>query len=188
MYLSQCISVCLGNRFKILSSEVFNFHSVVKIFDSNSFNYTRPTRCWTTWSLFTFVFKLRFKFYFWTIKIEVSSYSASMKTRLYILGLLFFHVIEKKIIKDLHCVHYLTAEFWTKLVAWPARSTDRNKLTASQRFRRSDSITDFVAVISSQSEDSGKITLGIVKYAYGRSPQLIGVIWFAVSCRGPVAW
>ena len=25
----------------------------------------------------------------------------------------------------------------------------------------------------------------IVKYAYDRSPQLIGVILFAVSCRGP---
>ena len=32
-----------------------------------------------------------------------------------------------------------------------AKSTDRNKLTAKQRFRLSDFITDFVAVISSQS-------------------------------------
>ena len=26
---------------------------------------------------------------------------------------------------------------------------------------------------------------GIVKYAYNRSFQLLGVIWFAVSCREP---
>ena len=30
------------------------------------------------------------------------------------------------------------------------------------------------------------MALGIVKYAYHRSSQLIGVVWFAVSCRGPV--
>ena len=29
------------------------------------------------------------------------------------------------------------------------------------------------------------MALGIVKYAYDRSSQLIGVIWFAVSCCGP---
>ena len=29
------------------------------------------------------------------------------------------------------------------------------------------------------------MALGIVKYAYDRCSQLIGVIWFAVSCRGP---
>ena len=29
------------------------------------------------------------------------------------------------------------------------------------------------------------MALGIVKYAYDRSSQLIGVIWFAVNCRGP---
>ena len=61
------------------------------------------------------------------------------------------------------------------------RTTDRgkltaNKLTANQRFRHSDLITDFDAVISSQSEGSGKMAPGIVKYAYDRSCQLIGVI------------
>ena len=29
------------------------------------------------------------------------------------------------------------------------------------------------------------MALGIVKYAYDRSSQLIGVIWFTVSCHGP---
>ena len=66
------------------------------------------------------------------------------------------------------------------------RSTDRdkliaNKLTASQRFCHSDLITDFVTMILSQSEGLGKMALGIAKYAYDRSTQLIGVIWFAVS-------
>ena len=50
-----------------------------------------------------------------------------------------------------------------------AKSTDRdkltaNKLTANQQFRRSDFVTDFVVVISSLSEGSGKMSLGIVKY------------------------
>ena len=53
-----------------------------------------------------------------------------------------------------------------------ARSTDRHKLTANQRFRHSGLVTR---------EDLGKMALGIVKYAYDRSSQLIGVIWFAVS-------
>ena len=30
------------------------------------------------------------------------------------------------------------------------------------------------------------MALGIVKYVYNRSSQLIGIIWFAVSCRGPL--
>ena len=63
----------------------------------------------------------------------------------------------------------------------PARSTNSNKLTASQQFCHSDLITDFVTVISSQSEGLGKMALGIVKYAYDCSSQLIGIIWFAVS-------
>ena len=29
------------------------------------------------------------------------------------------------------------------------------------------------------------MALGIVKYADDRSSQLFGVVWFAVSCRGP---
>ena len=56
-----------------------------------------------------------------------------------------------------------------------------NKLTARQLFCHSDLITDFVAVIFSQSEGLGKMVLGIVKYAYDCSSQLVGVIWFAVS-------
>ena len=57
-----------------------------------------------------------------------------------------------------------------------ARSTDRdkltaNKLTTNQRFRHSNLVTDFVT-----KEGLGKIALGIVKYAYDRSSQLIGVI------------
>ena len=74
-----------------------------------------------------------------------------------------------------------------------ARITDRDKLTVNQRFCQSD----FVTVISSQSEGLGKMALGKVKYVFDRSSQLIGVIWFAVSlfdvrgqfvvasCRGP---
>ena len=56
-----------------------------------------------------------------------------------------------------------------------------NQLTVSQRFRHSDLITDFVSVISSQSEGLGKMGLGRVKYDYDRSSQLIGIIWFTVS-------
>ena len=67
-----------------------------------------------------------------------------------------------------------------------ARSTDHDKLTAKKRFRHSDLVTDFVTVILSQSEGLGKMALGIVKHAYNRSSQPIGIIWFAVSCRGPV--
>ena len=48
-----------------------------------------------------------------------------------------------------------------------ARSTDREPPVSS--------------LISSKSEGLGKTALGIVKYAYDRSSQLIGVIWFAVS-------
>ena len=62
-----------------------------------------------------------------------------------------------------------------------ARSTDLDKPTAKQRFRHSDLVTDFVTVILLQSEGLGKMALGIVKYAYDCSSQLIGVIWFAVS-------
>ena len=60
-----------------------------------------------------------------------------------------------------------------------AKSTDRdkltankltsNKLTAKRRFRYSGFVTDFVAVISSQSESLGKMALGIVKI-YSGSP------------------
>ena len=69
-----------------------------------------------------------------------------------------------------------------------ARSTDLNKLTLnkltlSRWFCHSDLITNFVTVISSQSEGLGKMAMGIVKYAYDRSSQLIGVIWFAISCH-----
>ena len=44
-----------------------------------------------------------------------------------------------------------------------AKSTDRNKLIASQGFHYSDFVTDFVTVILSQSEGLGKMALGIVK-------------------------
>ena len=61
-----------------------------------------------------------------------------------------------------------------------------NKLIANQRFCYGDLVTDFVAVISSQSEDLGKMALGI-------SSQPIGVVcgqfvrgqFVMVSCRGP---
>ena len=80
-----------------------------------------------------------------------------------------------------------------------AKSTDRgklteNKLTANQRFRHSD----FVILISSQSEGLGKKALGIVKYFWNRPTQPIGVVrgqfvhgqfvhgqFVSVSCRGP---
>ena len=39
-----------------------------------------------------------------------------------------------------------------------------------------DFVTDFVAVISSQSEGLGKMALGIVKIFLGRPSQLIGVV------------
>ena len=64
------------------------------------------------------------------------------------------------------------------------RKVEQGQLTANQRFRHSDLVIDFVTVVLSQSEGLGKMALGIVKYAYDRSSQLIGVIWFAVSCRG----
>ena len=45
-------------------------------------------------------------------------------------------------------------------LAKPSQLT-ANKLTAKQRFRYSDFITDFVTVISSQSESLGKMAVGI---------------------------
>ena len=48
-----------------------------------------------------------------------------------------------------------------------AKSTDRDKLTAKRRFRYSGFVTDFVALISSQSEGLGKMALGIVKIYLG---------------------
>ena len=55
----------------------------------------------------------------------------------------------------------------TDTILQRAKSTDRdkltaNKLTAKQRFRYSGFVTDFIAVISSQSEGLGKMALGIV--------------------------
>ena len=67
-----------------------------------------------------------------------------------------------------------------------AKSTYRdkltaNKLTAKRRFRYSGFVTDFVAVISSQSEGLGKMALGIVKIYLGspfsanqRCPRSVG--------------
>ena len=48
-----------------------------------------------------------------------------------------------------------------------AKSTDLDKLTAKRRFRYSGFVTDFVAVISLQSESLGKMALGIVKLYLG---------------------
>ena len=62
-----------------------------------------------------------------------------------------------------------------------AKSTDRNKLTVNQWFCHSNLVTDFATLISSQSEGLGKTALGIVKYAYDCSSQLIDLIWFAIS-------
>ena len=51
-----------------------------------------------------------------------------------------------------------------------------NKLTISEQFHYCDLINDFVTVFSSQSEGLGKMVLGIVKYTYDHSSQLIGII------------
>ena len=53
-----------------------------------------------------------------------------------------------------------------------AKSTDcdkltMNKLTVKRRFRYSGFVTDFVEVISSQSEGLGKMALGLVKIYLG---------------------
>ena len=69
-----------------------------------------------------------------------------------------------------------------------AKSTDRGKLTANQRICYSDFISDFVAVISPQSEGLGKMALGIVKIYLGSPFSPISVVcgqFVAVSCRGP---
>ena len=72
-----------------------------------------------------------------------------------------------------------------------------NKLTTNQRFCYSDFITNFVAVISSQSEGLGKMALGIVKIYLGspfsanrhcpRSVCLRSVGSRSV-CRGQLSW
>ena len=62
--------------------------------------------------------------------------------------------------------------------------SEPGQLTANLRFRRSDLVTDFAAVISSQSEGLGKMALEIVKYAYDRSSQLISIILI----RGQLLW
>ena len=76
-----------------------------------------------------------------------------------------------------------------------AKSTDREAMISLHDF-----VTDFVAVISSQSEGLGKMVLGIVKIYLG-SPfsvnlrcvrsqfvrgQLVRGQFVAVSCRGPI--
>ena len=48
-----------------------------------------------------------------------------------------------------------------------AKSTDRDKLTAKRQFCYRDFVTDFVAVILSQSEGLGKMALGIVEIYLG---------------------
>ena len=58
-----------------------------------------------------------------------------------------------------------------------ARSTDRDKLTVNQRFCHSD----FVTVISSQSEGLGKMGSGDSKICFRSLFSANGVIWFAVS-------
>ena len=76
-------------------------------------------------------------------------------------------------------------------------STDRdkltaNKLTAKQRFRCSDFVADFVAVISSLSEGLNKMALGIVKIylgspfsAHRRCSRSVGS---RSVCRGQLSW
>ena len=68
-----------------------------------------------------------------------------------------------------------------------AKSTDRDKLTAKQRVCYSDFITDFVAVILSQSEGLGKIALGIVKI-YSGSPFLANWRCSWSVCRSQLSW
>ena len=91
-----------------------------------------------------------------------------------------YHISSEEIISKRHeseiDSYYLSVQM-------RARSTDYDKLTASQRFCHDDLITDFVTVVSSQSEGLGKMALGIVKYAYDRSSQLIGVIWFGMYVK-----
>ena len=67
---------------------------------------------------------------------------------------------------EVHCLHQCRA-----------KSTDREPMVCF--------VTVILTLISSQSEGLGKMALGIVKYCYDRPSQPIGVIWFAVSCRGP---
>ena len=80
-----------------------------------------------------------------------------------------------------------------------AKSTDHdklteNKLTAKQRFRYSDFVTDFVAVISSQSEGLGKMALGIAKIYLGSPNRRCSrsVCYRSVGsrsvCRGQLSW
>ena len=73
-----------------------------------------------------------------------------------------------------------------------------SQLTAKQRISLHDFVTDFVAVISSQSEGLGKMALGIVKVYLGSQfsanrvvcgqfvhGQLVRGQFVVVSCRGP---
>ena len=46
--------------------------------------------------------------------------------------------------------------------------SEPGQLTANQRFRHSDLVTDFVTVILPQSEGLGKMALRIIKYAHDR--------------------
>ena len=61
-----------------------------------------------------------------------------------------------------------------------------SQLTVNQQLPLISSLSDFIAVILSQSEGLGKMALGMVNCFYDRLSQPIDVIWFAVSCRGPV--
>ena len=66
------------------------------------------------------------------------------------------------------------------MTAEDLRASEPGHLTANQRFRHNDLVTNHFVILS-QSEGLGKMALEIVKYAYDHSSQLIGVIWFAVS-------
>ena len=81
-----------------------------------------------------------------------------------------------------------TIWFWKVAVVF----LDRDKLTAKRRFCYSGFVTDFVAVISSQSEGLGKIALGIVNLYLGspfsanrRCPRSVDS---RSACRGQLSW
>ena len=73
-----------------------------------------------------------------------------------------------------------------------AKSTDRDKLTANQRFPYSDFVNDFVAALSSLSEGLGKMAFGIVKIYLGllfsANQSCLQPVCLRSVCRSQLLW
>ena len=101
------------------------------------------------------------------------------------------------IMQCLHCLCYVHGRI-TLLICRAVVSCRPSQLTVKRRFRYSDFVTDFLAVISSQSEGLGKMALGIVylglpfsanrrcPWSVGSRSVCCGQLSWTLSCNRPV--